>query len=126
LNWSRQKQIIVHAASQKLMIFKSYYGYLNLAFACIGGFNPKIVKTKQNIIAFQQIKKDFIGALSTISKKHLLKFQYKLFWLTPSAGLNITNASGIKFFAFVELDKLDYKTYDDLQELELHFIKYVP
>lgn len=125
LNWSCQSQIVIHAASAKLVQDNSYYGPLTLAFACVGGQSPRMIRSKQSITAFKLVKHCFMGGFSGLRRKHLLQFQYKLCWLAPKACLPKDSnkpSVGVQYFAFPELDLLDHNAFEKLRRFELHFV----
>jgi hypothetical protein len=126
LNWSGFSKVVLHAASQEIVLANSLYAYIGLAFACVGGQTPSLIKSKQSIAQFHLIKGSLMGGFSVLRKKHLLQYQYKLCWLGPNAcahwyGANqIRRSVGLQYFAFPEPDLLDYHAFDTLKGFEFH------
>lgn len=116
--WNKINKVAIHSTSKKLLKNPGVFGALSLVLSCLGGQDPKLVKSKKSIAAFQVMKNTLIGANSNLRNRRLRAFCYKWSLLAASLeqigpwreSLGVTNTKGL----LIELDKLDQASVSGL------------
>jgi hypothetical protein len=88
-SFARQKKIIMHSSSCKVMQSNSFYPtVIDLAFSTIGCQTPTAVYSRKSIAEFKVAKDSIVGSKTTLRSLLRYDFYYKLYFLAAAIKLS--------------------------------------